>query len=416
MTKTMKNLLGIFCLGLFGLTFAPNAVYAHGEKSLEPFIRMRTIQWYDVRWSQDKLRVNDEVVITGKFHVAEDWPRAVPKPDLTYLNVTSPGPVFIRTERYVNGQATAGSAALKLGGDYDFKIALKARLPGRYHLHPFFNLHDAGPVMGPGHWIEVTGVPAAFTNPVKTLNGDVIDMETYGLANGIGWHAFWFALAAAWLLWWVRRPLFISRYKMLQSGQGDALVTPLDRAIAAAILVVVPLVVFGAQAMTDSQYLNTIPLQTALDQIEPLAPVINTGLVQVKVQRAEYNVLARSMTIVTQIRNASNQPVQIREFASANVRFINLASDLANLDANQGIDDDTLVARQGLSIDSPAPIKAGESRTVRLTGTDALWATQRLDGLIRDPDSRLGGLLFLIDATGNRHIASVSTAVIPKFD
>jgi methane/ammonia monooxygenase subunit B len=168
--------------------------------------------------------------------------------------------------------------------------------------------------------------------------------------------------------------------------------------------------------MTDSQYLNTVPLQTALDQIEPLAPVVDTGLVQVKVQRAEYNVLARSMTIVTQIRNASDQPVRIQEFASANVRFINLALDLANQSASQGIDDDTLVAPQGLSIDSADPIKAGESRTLRLTGTDALWATQRLDGLIRDTDSRLGGLLFLIDATGNRHIASISTAVIPKFD
>ena len=395
MTKTTKNLLGIFCLGLFGLTVAPNAVYAHGEKSLEPFIRMRTIQWYDVRWSQDKLRVNDEVVITGKFHVAEDWPRAVPKPDLTYLNVTSPGPVFIRTERYVNGQATAGSAALKLGGDYDFKIVLKARLPGRYHLHPFFNLHDAGPVMGPGHWIEVTGVPAAFTNPVKTLNGNVIDMETYGLANGIGWHAFWFALAAAWLLWWVRRPLFIPRFKMLQSGQGDALVTPLDRIIAAAILAGVPLVVFGAQAMTESQYVNTVPLQTALDQIEPLAPVVNTGLVQVKVQRAEYSVPARSMTIVTQIRNASDQPVQVRNLRPPMCASSTLPRIWPIMDANQGIDDDTLVAPLGLSIDSSDPIKAGESRTVRLTGTDALWATQRLDGLIRDTDSRLGGLLFL---------------------
>ncbi|MCL2452390.1 MAG: methane monooxygenase/ammonia monooxygenase subunit B, partial [Alphaproteobacteria bacterium] len=291
-----------------------------------------------------------------------------------------------------------------------------ARLPGRYHLHPFFNLHDAGPVMGPGHWIEVTGVPAAFTNPVKTLNGDIIDMETYGLANGIGWHAFWFALAAAWLLWWVRRPLFIPRFKILQSGQGDALVTRLDRIIAAAILAGVPLVVFGAQAMTDSQYPNTVPLQTALDQIEPLAPLVNTGQVQVKVQRAEYSVPARSMTIVMQIHNASDQPVRIQEFASANVRFINLALDLANQNASQGIDDDTLVAPKGLNIDSADPIKAGESRTLRLTATDALWATQRLDGLIRDTDSRLGGLLFLIDATGNRHITSISTAVIPKFD
>jgi hypothetical protein len=41
--------------------------------------------------------------------------------------------------------------------------------------------------MGPGRWFEVAGDAAAFTNQVKTLNGDMIDMETYGLASGIGW-------------------------------------------------------------------------------------------------------------------------------------------------------------------------------------------------------------------------------------
>jgi methane/ammonia monooxygenase subunit B len=75
-----------------------------------------------------------------------------------------------------------------------------------------------------------------------------------------------------------------------------------------------------------------------------------------------------------------------------------------------------VVAPQGLRLDSADPIQPGETRTVRVTALDALWATQRLDGLIRDPDSRLGGLLFLYDATGKRHIASISTAVIPKFE
>ena len=254
MLKTIKNLLGLLGLGACCVTLAPSGAAAHGEKALEPFIRMRTIQWYDVQWSREKLNVNDELVITGKFHVAEDWPRGVPKPDATYLNVSSPGPVFIRTERYLNGQSSVSSAALKLGGDYDFKIVLKARLPGRYHLHPFFNLHDAGAVMGPGQWFEVAGDPAAFTNQVKTLNGDMIDMESYGLANGVAWHAFWIVLGSAWLLWWVRRPLFLPRYKMLQLGQEKALITPLDRKIAVLMLAGVPLFVFGAQAMTDRRY------------------------------------------------------------------------------------------------------------------------------------------------------------------
>ncbi|MCL2384532.1 MAG: methane monooxygenase/ammonia monooxygenase subunit B, partial [Alphaproteobacteria bacterium] len=74
------------------------------------------------------------------------------------------------------------------------------------------------------------------------------------------------------------------------------------------------------------------------------------------------------------------------------------------------------VARQGLTVDSADPIQPGETRIVRVTATDTMWANERLEGLIRDADSRLGGLLFLFDAAGNRHVASISSAVIPKFD
>ena len=75
-----------------------------------------------------------------------------------------------------------------------------------------------------------------------------------------------------------------------------------------------------------------------------------------------------------------------------------------------------LIAPQGMSLDSADPIQPGETRTVRITATDSLWQRERLDGLIRDADSRLGGLLFLYDANGQRHIASVSTAIIPTFN
>lgn len=408
MFNRIKTLLGTVCLSLCCLAAVPNNAYAHGEKALEPFIRMRTIQWYDVRWDTDKLEVNGELAITGKFHVAEDWPNSVPKPDMAYLNVATPGPVFIRTERYLNGRPWVSSAALELGGDYDFKIVLKARLPGRYHIHPFFNLHEAGAVMGPGHWVEITGDAAAFSNPVTTLDGKTVDMESYGLANAVAWHLLWIAAGAAWLLWWVRRPLFIPRHKLLQSGREDALVTPLDKTLAKAILVVVPAFVFGAYAMTESQYPNAIPLQTALDQIPPL-PQADRGLVQVKILRIEYRVPARAMTMQAQIHNLSDQPVHVGEFASANIRFVNPS---ANVPAGDG----ALVAAKGLSIDPAQPIAPGETRTVSITATDALWETEKLDGLFRDADSRLGGLLFLYDVAGTRHIASVSAAVIPKFD
>ena len=190
----MKTLL-IKCLVSLGFilsvyTLNVQTVMAHGEKALEPFIRMRTIQFYDVQWDKQKFNVNEEVSVSGKFHVAEDWPVSVPKPEASFLNISTPGPVLIRTERYLNGKPFMNSVALQPGGDYNFKIVLKGRLPGHYHIHPFFNLKDAGQVMGPGVWLDIAGNADDFTNEVKTINGELVDMETYGLSNGISLACF----------------------------------------------------------------------------------------------------------------------------------------------------------------------------------------------------------------------------------
>lgn len=387
------------------------AVMAHGEKALEPFIRMRTIQWYDVHWSKQKFNVNEEISVSGNFHVAEDWPVSVPKPEAAFLNISTPGPVLIRTERYLNGKPWINSVALQPGGDYAFRIVLKGRLPGRYHIHPFFNLKDAGQVMGPGVWLEITGDSSDFSNEIKTINGEIVDMETFGLGNGIFWHLFWGVLATAWLLWWLRRPLFIPRYRMLQAGMEDELVTPKDRLLAKGILIGVPVLVLAANAMTISKYPDAIPLQASLDQILPLPAQVNAGVVDVEMVKAEYRVQERAMTLTVSVHNKSDKPVQIGEFSTANVRFLNKDVPVP------GQDKLTLAtAREGLILGNPEPIQPGEQRTLSMVAKDALWESEKLDGLIRDADSRIGGLLFLYDnQLGERFISSVSVAVIPKF-
>jgi len=412
----MKTLLikSVVSLSLILSLYALNiqTVMAHGEKALEPFIRMRTIQWYDVQWSRQKFTVNEEISVSGKFHVAEDWPVSVPKPDAAFLNISTPGPVLIRTERFLNGKPYVNSVALQPGGDYTFKVVLKGRLPGRYHIHPFFNLKDAGQVMGPGVWLEVSGNAADFRNEIKTINGEVINMETYGLSNGIFWHVFWGALAAAWLLWWVRRPLFIARYRMLQAGLEDELVTQQDKHIAKAILIGVPLFVLGANWMTISEYPKAIPLQAAIDQILPLSAQVNAGVVDVDTLKAEYRIPERAMTFLVKVNNRGDKPIQVGELAIANVRFLN--KELAKPSQDNT---DTMIAPDGLTLDNAAPIQPGEERTMTIIAKDALWESEKLDGLIRDSDSRIGGLLFFYDGlVGERFISSITAAVIPKFN
>jgi methane/ammonia monooxygenase subunit B len=81
-----------------------------------------------------------------------------------------------------------------------------------------------------------------------------------------------------------------------------------------------------------------------MDQIEPLPSAVNDGMVKVKVQRTEYHVPARSMTIIAQIQNTSDQPIRIGEFATANVRFLNPGVSPSRTD-----DSDTVIAPQGLT-------------------------------------------------------------------
>ncbi len=412
----MKTLLikSVVSLSLILSLYALNiqTVMAHGEKALEPFIRMRTIQWYDVQWSKQKFTVNEEISVSGKFHVAEDWPVSVPKPDAAFLNISTPGPVLIRTERFLNGKPYVNSVALQPGGDYSFKVVLKGRLPGRYHIHPFFNLKDAGQVMGPGVWLEVSGNADDFRNEVKTINGEVINMETYGLSNGIFWHVFWGALAAAWLLWWVRRPLFIARYRMLQAGLEDELVTQQDKHIGKAILIGVPIFVLASNWMTISEYPKAIPLQAALDQILPLSAQVNAGMVDVDTLKAEYRIPERAMTFLVKINNRSDKPIQVGELAVANVRFLNKELAMPSQDNT-----DRMIAPDGLTLADATPIQPGEERTMTIIAKDALWESERLDGLIRDSDSRIGGLLFFYDGlVGERFISSITAAVIPKFN
>jgi len=123
--KRLKLIIASFTM-LAGLAFSITSCWAHSERSLEPFVRMRTIQWYDVSFSKSELTVNQDLVITGKFHVAEDWPNNIPEPERVYLSLISPGPVFVRKERYINGEPHLNSFPLEIGRDYEFKMVLKA--------------------------------------------------------------------------------------------------------------------------------------------------------------------------------------------------------------------------------------------------------------------------------------------------
>ena len=400
-------------LALAGVALGAAPARAHGERAQEPFLRTRTFHWYDVKWSTDSLKVNAELVITGKFRVFDDWPVNIPEPTTAFLGIGTPGATFARKESYINGVSMIQSTGLELGRDYEFKYVLQARIPGRHHVHPMINVKGAGGLLGPGQWTEVSGNAADFKYAATTLTGEKIEnLETWGLGPVAFWHILWAALALAWVLWWIRRPLFIPRNMLVKAGQENLLVTPLDRKLGAVLIIATIVIVIVGYRWAIVTYPWTVPLQGGKVKVAS-APAPETRIA-LKLARTTYDVPGRSMRLLLQVTNRSDKPVRLGELSAANIRFVNRGVPAAVAGVAPGYPAE-LVARGGLTIDGDEPIKPGQTRVLKVSATDVAWETERLTSFLNDPDSRFGAMLFFFEPDGTRRVAIIGGPIIPTF-
>jgi len=407
--KVAKLSFVALLMALTSAMFYTPTASAHGEKSQAAFMRMRTIHWFDLNWSKDEVAVNDTMTISGKFHVFAGWPETVDKPEVSFLNIGIPGPVFIRAGSWIGGQLVPRSVSLELGDTYEFKVLLKARRPGDWHVHTMMNVEGGGPIIGPGKWVTITGTMGDFVNPLTTLTGQTIDLETYALDNVYFWHALWYSIGLAWLIFWIKRPMFIPRHIAVTSGKADTLVSATDKKVAIGFAVATLGLLMYSMGATNEEYPITTPLQAGLMRGIKAIEMPETS-VTVKVEDATYRVPGRAMQMTLTITNNGDSAVRLGEFNTASVRFL----DADVLEDESGYPDDIL-AEEGLTVSDNSPIAPGESRTVEVTASDAAWEVYRLADLIYDPDSRFAGLLFFFDEEGNRQMVMVDAPLIPSF-
>ena len=92
-----------------GVVTAPPAL-AHGERSQEAFLRMRTIGWLDTEFSSTTIQQGESVTITGTAKLMDQWPDtlAAGDPKIGSIGVIAPGPVVVLKERTVNGVSAPG--------------------------------------------------------------------------------------------------------------------------------------------------------------------------------------------------------------------------------------------------------------------------------------------------------------------
>jgi len=400
----------------FALALSSSApAHAHGERNQEAFLRMRTAHWYDVTWSKDKVNVNDEIEVRGKLHIFSDWPKHLFELRTVYLNLGVNGPVFVKVATYLNDTPMMQSTNLEYGKDYEFRIVAKARAPGRHHVHPMLNVESAGPLLGPGKFIEVEGNESDFVYPVKTLDGIAIpNLETWQLGNIARNHAYWLVLAFGWIGWWFRGggPGLFRRYRAVNDGREENLATNRDRVAAAAIVVITLFSIAYGLVSTNSKYPRTSALQGGRVRVFPMPD--DPEKVEVRHLKGVYQVPGRSLQLVLKVTNHTSKPVQLGEFTAANLRFVNrdVPAAAAGVPANYP---EELLARNGIVVTPKDPIPPGETREIKVDASDSAWETEHLASLMGGPDSSYGAMLFFFDSKGKRTVSEASGPAVPNF-
>ena len=151
-----RRMRQVFAMFLMWAVLMP-AAFAHGEIAQMAGIRMRTVHWFDTQIEPTQVKVNDVVTVRGRFMVSGHWPDYVAKPEeWVFLNIGVPGPVFVRLDATVNGMPQYQSTAFKRGEFYEYEVKLKARVPGKWHVHPLINVWEAGPISGPARFVQIT--------------------------------------------------------------------------------------------------------------------------------------------------------------------------------------------------------------------------------------------------------------------
>ena len=390
------------------------AAYAHGEKAMEPYFRTRTVMFYDVTWTTESLNVGEEITMEAKFRFHSDWPQAVDDPDVIYVNQSIPGPVFARTESYLNGvPARQSFRDMEIGKDYHYKMTMLGRIPGKHHVHPAIAIKGSGTIIGPGVWVEVKGSREDFKFPVVTMDGTTIEnLGTYALNDVFKWHATLAGLGLFWLIWWVWRPLLIPRYQALKQGREDLLITKLDLIVGISLGVFVFVLIIVNYNSAANKYPRTVPLQTSRMYTDPLP--IADPMLKINVSRAEYDVPGRSMRMWIEVKNNSDEKVRLGELTTANLRFINHSFDHAKNNVPQDYPTEHL-ADIGLQIDDDKFIEPGETHKMFVLAKDARWETERLTAFLTDVDARIGALLFFYNELGERKIVDVASSILPVF-
>lgn len=372
----------------------PGAAFAHGERAQEGNLRTRTASFYHVQFSDTNLVQGDRMSITGRFYLPRAWPQGVAEPEIAALTVASPGPVVLMKDRRIDGEFVPQTIKLELGRSYGFRIDLAARRPGRYHIHPIISVKYAGPLIGPGMYVNITEAPAGgyAANNVTLNNGKTANLETFNVGNSLAWHLMFLLAGAGFLVYWFNRPL-VQRMATLTTGvdPGD-MVTSRDLKVTGAFAGLAIGLVVASAVYAGQKWPDGVPLQVRKD----IPAGIESGkLVTAKEDGpAHFTVADDTLAVKLKLRNTTRQTLTATEFVSGGFSF-------RTTPGGNGI----------LKTATPITLAPGEAKNVQFSLVSKIWSEENLIPHT-EVEVAFGGILVFKAPDGSEQLAEVAAPIL----
>jgi methane/ammonia monooxygenase subunit B len=389
-------------------SYAPRA-FAHGEAADEPFLKDLTVAFYDVHISPTAIKVGEPVTITGTVKILETWPYTLDPPQTAYITPVVPGPVFALIDREVNGTPTPGSILVDKGGTYYFKMVIKGRHPGNWHVHPGIAIQGTGTLIGPGEWVSVEPGAEPFKMDVTLLTGQTVNLEHYGGSFVWWWSFAGFIIGMVWMVYWtvpkrtVTRLAVTTQIPVNDDAPDIGLITPRDHMwmdLLAGLTIAMLVVGWTYMAV---KFPVRLPQQTVRFAPDVVDSTIHSA--QVMKANSTYDDRTDTLLINLKVKNNGTTPLTLRQYIMAMATFVN-----GDEDQQKKAGPAHYVGR--MQLDPDVPIEPGEIGKVQLKISSPLFDEERLIPL-HDPQERIAGLLRFTDPLGHEDLVTLKTDLVP---
>jgi methane/ammonia monooxygenase subunit B len=430
-----KRLAAALILGIAStLVFTASPASAHGEKSQEAFLRMRTIGWTDVSFTGGRTDENGEthlkqgefITMKGVAKLMDSWPDtlAAGEPRIGYINIATQGPAIMMVERTINGVSTPGRIEIERGKYYQFEMKMMGRRPGRWHVHPLYAVKGAGSVLGPGQWVNVEKAAGGFESPVTLYNGKTINMENYALTEVWVFQVVGFILGMIWILYWtagkrnpdgtpkswmggkrtVTNPAVTLSIPLNDDGVAVGLNSKRDHRAVNMMLVATSIFLLVGWIYQASAYPVKIPQQVV--QFAPPATELDSApqLAKVEPLLADYEPDSRALTMEINVTNISESPITLAEYTTSTLTFIPAGGTAT---VPQGY-------QQTMQVSPSGAIQPGQTQklTFKIDGNSLVE-----EHLVPTSESQLtmAGLVVFKDASGKESSNEIEEPLRPRF-